>query len=63
VPVPSLSEQQKIVEIVNTQISIVDQTLSIVDAVDRKVSELRRSLLHAAFTGQLTKEWREGAHV
>jgi type I restriction enzyme S subunit len=63
VPTPSLSEQQKIVEIVDTQISILDQSLSLVDAIDRKASALRRSLLHAAFTGELTKEWREGAHV
>ena len=63
VPTPSLSEQQKIVEIVDTQISILDQSLSLVDAVERRASALRRSLLHSAFTGELTKEWREGAHV
>jgi type I restriction enzyme S subunit len=63
VPTPSLREQQKIVEIVDTQISILDQSLSLVDAIERKASALRRSLLHAAFTGELTKEWRERAHV
>lgn len=63
VPIPSLVEQRKIVEIVDAQISILDQSLSVVDAVERKVSALRRSLLHSAFTGELTKEWREGAHV
>jgi len=63
VPIPSLSEQQKIVQIVDTQISILDQSLSLLDAVERKASSMRRSLLHSAFTGELTKEWRENSHV
>jgi type I restriction enzyme S subunit len=29
----------------------------------QRFQALRRSLLHAAFNGDLTKEWREGAHV
>jgi hypothetical protein len=34
-----------------------------VDAIERKASAMRRSLLHSAFTGELTREWREGANV
>jgi hypothetical protein len=33
------------------------------DLIEKRASALRRSLLHAAFMGVLTKEWREGAHV
>jgi type I restriction enzyme S subunit len=63
VPVPSLQEQGKIVEILEEQLSRLDAALLVVDVIEKKVSALRQSLLHAAFSGNLTKEWREGAHV
>lgn len=63
VPIPSLSEQEKIVGILEEQLSRLDGSLMVADEIERKASALRRSLLHAAFTGELTKEWREGAHV
>jgi hypothetical protein len=31
----------------------------VVNEVEQKVNALRRSLLHAAFSGELTKDWRE----
>jgi hypothetical protein len=37
--------------------------VKVANEVEKKVFALRRSLLHAAFTGDLTKEWREGTHV
>jgi type I restriction enzyme S subunit len=60
---PSLSEQERIVEILEEQFSRLDASLAIADVIEKKASALRRSLLHAAFSGNLTKEWREGADV
>lgn len=56
---PSLVEQEKIVEILEEQLSRLDASLAVADAVEKRASALRRSLLHAAFTGQITKQWRE----
>jgi restriction endonuclease S subunit len=61
--VPPLKEQEKIVGILEEQLSRLESSLAIADLIDRKSSDLRRSLLHAAFTGELTKEWREGLNV
>jgi restriction endonuclease S subunit len=61
--VPPLKEQEKIVGILEEQLARLDSSLAIADAIERKSSAMRRALLHAAFTGELTKEWREGAHV
>jgi type I restriction enzyme S subunit len=59
VPVPSTEIQQSVVQCLDKYSSV----LSVVDATVVKVSErlesTRRSLLHAAFTGELTKMWRE----
>jgi hypothetical protein len=60
---PSLAEQQKIVQILEEQFSRQEVSLALVDAVERKVGALRRSLLHAAFSGELTKVWREKNNV
>jgi len=60
--VPLLAEQQKIVEILEEQLSRLDASLALADVIEKKTSGLRRSLLHAAFTGELTKEWREKNH-
>ena len=60
---PSLSEQERIVEILEEQFSRLDASLAIADVIEKKAAALRRSLLHAAFSGNLTKEWREGADV
>ena len=56
VPVPPLPEQQKIVEILEDHLSRLDASVAIADAMEKQSSSLRRSLLQAAFTGQLTKE-------
>lgn len=61
-PIPPLPEQGQIVEILEEQMSRLDATLAVADEVERKANALRRSLLHAAFTGELTRSWRE-SHV
>ena len=60
---PPAKEQEKIVEILDEQLSRLDAALALANATESKVTALRRSLLHAAFTGDLTKKWREGTHV
>ena len=60
---PPIVEQEKIIEILEEHFSRLNASLAIADGIERKSSAMRRSLLHAAFTGELTKEWREGAHV
>lgn len=63
VPVPSLEEQVRIVEILEEQLLRLDASLEIADVIEKKALAFRQSLLHAAFSGNLTKEWREGADV
>ena len=71
IPIPPLKEQEKIVEVLEEQFSRLDAALAlvrgvrekVVDEIESRVAALRRSLLHAAFTGNLTKEWRENNYV
>jgi restriction endonuclease S subunit len=53
---PPIPEQQKIVEILEDHLSRLDASVAIADAMEKQSSSLQRSLLQAAFTGQLTKE-------
>jgi type I restriction enzyme S subunit len=63
ITLPSLVEQETIVHIIEEEMSRLDASLRVVDVIEKKSRALRRSLLHAAFSGELTKEWRESAHV
>ena len=60
---PPLEEQHQIVEILEGHLSRLDAAMAVADAVEERAGALRRSLLHAAFTGKLTEKWREQAHV
>ena len=62
-PMPQIKEQESIVQILEEQLSRLDASLAVVDEIESRTAALRRSLLHAAFTGNLTKEWRENSHV
>ncbi|MEN9693532.1 MAG: hypothetical protein RLZZ330_1176 [Actinomycetota bacterium] len=53
---PPLPEQHKIVEILEDHLSRLDASVALADAIERQSAGLRRSLMQAAFTGQLTKE-------
>jgi type I restriction enzyme S subunit len=61
--IPPLAEQEQIVEILDEQLSRLDAALAVADAIEKRSAALRRSLLHAAFTGRLTEQWRELSHV
>ena len=56
-------EQLKLLEDIESSVSRSDAVDRMSEAIEKKASALRRSLLHAAFSGNLTKEWRVGAHV
>lgn len=55
IPTPLIDEQDEIVRILDTQLARLDSVLGAVRAVRGKAARFRRSLLHAAFTGQLTQ--------
>jgi type I restriction enzyme S subunit len=56
VSLPSLAEQTRLLVIIQEQISGSERFLNTAEVVEAESSALRRSLLQAAFTGQLTKK-------
>ena len=62
IPVPPLAEQHRIVEILEEQFSRLDAALVSIRTVREKAKAFRRSLLQAAFSGELseggTTGWR-----
>ena len=56
-------EQAKLLIEIEAQVSKSEAIVQVINEVEKRSSALRRSLLHAAFTGNLTKEWRENSHV
>ena len=61
-PLPSVAEQERIVEILEGQFSRLESALDVVSQLEARIASQRRSLLHAAFSGELTANWRE-THV
>jgi type I restriction enzyme S subunit len=59
ISVPPMNQQVEIVEIVQEQLTRLEGILAVADEVERKATALRRSLLHSAFSGELTRSWRE----
>lgn len=53
---PSLDEQRVIVGVLEDHLSRLEASASLADAMEKQSNGLRRSLLQAAFSGQLTKE-------
>jgi type I restriction enzyme S subunit len=56
IKIPSLPVQAEILDYVDSQLTLIDNSVSQVESVLKVGNSLRRSLLQAAFTGQLTKE-------
>lgn len=56
VPLPPLNEQQEIINTIDTQLAHLVQANKATETLLKESTGLRRSLLQAAFTGQLTKE-------
>ncbi len=61
-PLPPLAEQERIVSVLEEQFSRLDIAMEVANQLEARIASERRSLLHAAFTGQLTALWRE-SHV
>ena len=59
---PSLGEQHNIVSILDEQFSLLDAALVVTSQLEARIASERRSLLHAAFSGTLTTQWRETNH-
>jgi len=59
IPVPSTKEQESIVRFLDFQSMKLSALSTSIWVISQRIESLRRSLLHAAFTGELTKEWRE----
>jgi type I restriction enzyme S subunit len=56
IKIPSLPIQAEILDYVESQLALIDNSAPQVESVLKVGKNLRRSLLQAAFTGQLTKE-------
>lgn len=59
IPVPPLSEQQQIVAIVEQLFALADNIEKQVNEALERVSYLTQSILHQAFTGNLSADWRK----
>ena len=62
VPLPSTDEQLRTVTHLDEQFSRLDAGLDIASELSDRIASERRSLLHAAFAGTLTAQWREAQH-
>jgi type I restriction enzyme S subunit len=56
IPLPTLAEQNRIVETVNGMLESADRTTEIIASAERKWSQVRRSLLMDAFSGRLVAQ-------
>jgi len=56
---PSFEEQKEIVKRVETYFALADSIKSKVDEAQKRIDNLTQSILAKAFSGALTKEWRE----
>ena len=59
VPLPPLDEQGHLVGILDDQFSRLDAAGLIANQLEARIASEQRSLLHAAFSGTLTAQWRE----
>jgi restriction endonuclease S subunit len=59
ISLPTLAEQKRISSIIESHLDGLQKGLDSADEIERKATVLRRSLLHAAFSGELTRSWRE----
>lgn len=56
IPMPTLEDQERIVHSLQDQLGRLHSMALALDDVEKKSGELRRALLHSAFSGQLTNE-------
>lgn len=59
IPLPSLNEQEKIVELVNLHFEMISDVEKCVQSALDRINNLTQSILTKAFRGELTAEWRK----
>lgn len=62
IPLVSLPEQDLIIDELEDRLSRQDAVMAIADQLEARIAAERRSLLHAAFSGSLTAQWRKTHH-
>lgn len=60
IPVPPLAEQRRIVAKIETLFTQLDTAIDSLKKAHAQLQRYRRSILKAAFDGELTRKWREG---
>ena len=60
IPLPPLAEQHRIVAKLKTLFTQLDAAVDSLKKAQAQLQRYRRSILKAAFEGELTREWREG---
>ena len=60
IPLPPLAEQKRIVAKIETLFTQLDAAVDSLKKAHAQLQRYRRSILKAAFEGELTREWREG---
>ena len=60
IPVPPLAEQRRIVAKLDTLFTQLDAAVDSLTKAQVQLQRYRRSILKAAFEGELTRKWREG---
>jgi type I restriction enzyme S subunit len=56
IPLPSLIEQNKIIEVTESQLSIIDEVEKVLEINTRKADQMRQSILKRAFEGKLVPQ-------
>ena len=63
IPIPPLPEQQRIVDRIESLFSKLDAAKTKAQAVIDGHESRKAAILHKAFTGELTKKWREENNI
>ena len=62
-PLPPLAEQQRIVDCIESLFAKLDEAKEKAQAVVDGFEDRKAAILHKAFTGELTGEWRKQNHI
>ena len=60
IPLPPLAEQNRIVSRIDNLFTQLDSAVDSLKKAQKQLQRYRRSILKAAFEGELTRKWREG---
>jgi len=63
IPLPPLHEQHRIVDRIERLFAELDKAKERAQAVINSYEDRKASILHRAFTGELTKEWRQNNNI